>query len=92
MSRFAFLFCIALVVAPAYSQEVVQPEDCLLREGEAPAASVEFDGKTYGFRSVACRDQFASDPERYSQLYEALAEMAAAGRQLRSRPTSLVPS
>lgn len=77
---------------PAFAQ--IAPEECIVKNGESAAASATFNGKTYPFSKVECRDVFLSDPERYAQLYDALAEMLAAGAQLKAAPTdaSLVPS
>ena len=69
------------------------PEDCLVRSGERAVASVEHSGRTYQFRKVECREEFLADPERYSQLYDALAELAAAGTPVQApAEASLVPS
>ena len=61
--------------------------------GGTPAVhSVEHNGKTYNFRFADCREEFLTDPERYSQLYDALAELHAEGVKIESAPPSLVPS
>ena len=83
--RLALLFLLALTI------QAQEPEDCIANKDNA-AATAEYQGKTYRFRSTECRDQFLSDPERYSQLYDALAELAAAGEEVRAEPASLVPS
>ena len=84
---------LALVLMLATQSAVPAPEDCVLRRGERAAATAEYKGKTYEFRQAACKDEFLSDPERYSQLYDALAELAAEGVAVeRSRDASLVPS
>lgn len=67
------------------------PEECFVAKGK-PAATVEHGGKTYNFRFADCRDEFLTDPERYSQLYDALAELHAEGVKIESAPPSLVPS
>lgn len=67
------------------------PEECFVARGKA-AASVEHGGKTYKFRFADCREEFLTDPERYSQLYDALAELHAEGVKIESAPPSLVPS
>ena len=69
-------------------------ENCL---STAPdALRVEYGGKTYGFTSQACKDEFLTDPERYSQLYNALLELEAQGKPLdKPKPfdnASAVPS
>ena len=69
------------------------PEECLVKRGETAAASATFNAKTYEFRKAECREVFLSDPERYAQLYDALAELAEAGAPIvPSQEASLVPS
>jgi YHS domain-containing protein len=70
------------------------PEKCLVERGGKAAASATYNGKTYEFSAIECREEFVSDPERYSQLYDALAELAATGVAVRPEPldASLVPS
>ncbi|HYC89738.1 MAG TPA: hypothetical protein VEO54_11045 [Thermoanaerobaculia bacterium] len=63
------------------------PEECLTRKSGITAA---YGGKTYAFRYADCREQFLEDPERFSQLYDALLELQAAGEV--PRTASLVPS
>jgi YHS domain-containing protein len=70
----------------------LQPEECLVRPGQRAVASATFEGKTYEFAKVECREEFLSDPERYAQLYDALAELMAAGEVPPPREASLVPS
>ena len=82
---------LALVLLLATQTAAPPPEDCLLRRGERAAATVQHDGKTYAFRHAACKDEFLTDPERYAQLYDALAELDAEGVSL-EREASLVPS
>jgi hypothetical protein len=77
----SLLLALLLATAPA-------PEECLAKKGVA----VSFGGKTYQLASEACREQFLSDPERYSQLYDALLEMQAGGAAISSAPASSVPS
>ena len=83
MKRLAFLLVLA---APLVAQ---QPEECRVTKSDI---SVEYAAKTYFFSNEACREQFLSDPERYSQLYDALAELEAAGKPVTPQPASLVPS
>jgi YHS domain-containing protein len=59
----------------------ITPEECL----KGGKVRVEHGGKTYRLATEECREQFLSDPERYAQLYDALAELEA-------QPASLVPS
>ena len=80
-----------MIAALLFLAALHTPEECFVAKGK-PAATVEHNGKTYGFRFAACRDEFLTDPERYSQLYDALAELHAAGAKIESRPPSLVPS
>lgn len=68
------------------------PEQCLAKAGDASALTITHGGKTYRMANEACRAQFASDPERYAQLYDALLELEAEGRPLRASTPSLVPS
>jgi YHS domain-containing protein len=78
---------------PAAGGEELRFEDCIPAAGETPAVTVEYAGKTYGLRSEPCRVEFQSDPERYSQLYEALTELARTGTTAPDPGSvSLVPS
>lgn len=81
---------IALVAAVLLA--TVEPESCIVRPGQKAAASATFNGKTYAFAKAECRELFLSDPERYAQLFDALAELAAAGELPAQREASLVPS
>ena len=65
------------------------PEECLTRKSDITA---EYGGKTYAFRYADCREQFLEEPERFSQLYDALLELQAAGEAAPPRTESLVPS
>ncbi|MFP5246906.1 MAG: hypothetical protein ACLGH0_09445 [Thermoanaerobaculia bacterium] len=67
------------------------PEECLAVKGK-PAFVVEHGGKTYGLQYEDCRDEFLKDPERFSQLYDALLELRAEGQELAAPRASLVPS
>lgn len=80
-----------MILALALLAAIHTPEECLVKSGKA-AVTVEHGGKTYQFAYADCRDEFLKDPERYSQLYDALLELQAAGRKVESRPPSLVPS
>ncbi len=62
------------------------PEECIAKKSDITAA---YGGKTYFFRYEDCRTQFLEDPERFAQLYDALAEL---GVSERPRAASLVPS
>ena len=92
MMRMVLLLFVALAAPLCAQTAAPQPEECLPRKGEEPAATAAFNERTYGFRTAACRDQFLADPERYSQLYDALAELAAAGEKIEAPQASLVPS
>ena len=78
--------------ALASAQDAPAPEECLAKAGDASALVVTHGGKPYRMVNDTCREQFLSDPERYSQLYDALLELEAEGTPLRAAPPSLVPS
>ncbi len=63
------------------------PEECLGKD-----FATEYQGKTYTFRYEDCRDEFLKEPERWSQLYDALLEMQAEGQKVEPQKASLVPS
>ena len=85
-------FLLAAFSAVAVAQDAPAPEECLARAGDTSALTVMHGGKTYRMASEACRAQFATDPERYAQLYDALLELEAEGTPLRAPAASLVPS
>lgn len=89
MNRFTAFLLIAL---PLAAQNAPSPEECRVIANPADAVNVTHGGKTYRLANEACRDQFLSDPERYAQLYDALAELEAMGTPAVARPASLVPS
>ncbi|MDQ3815659.1 MAG: hypothetical protein M3347_17230 [Armatimonadota bacterium] len=103
MRRFSFLLFIMLgamriaLAVPAQAPQAATPKpaDCIA-DPKAAVASVEHGGKTYYFNHPACKDEFLTDPERYSQLYDALLELKAEGKPLqKSKPldnASAVPS
>ena len=81
--------------AEAATPQAPKAEDCLLAGPNGAATSVEYGGKTYYLRSQACKEEFLTDPERYSQLYDALFELKAQGKTTRKpavSDASLVPS
>lgn len=80
-----------MILAVLLLAAIHSPEECLVAREKA-AVTVEHAGKTYAFRFADCRDEFLSDPERYSQLYDALLELQAEGKAVRNTPPSLVPS
>lgn len=83
------LLLAVLLATAAIAQE---PEQCRVITNDATAVSVTHGGKTYRLANEACRTQFLTDPDRYAQLYDALAELDAAGRPAKAAPASLVPS
>lgn len=90
--RAAFAFALLLgSVAASAQQPAHDPEHCLGSADSTITAAHE--GKSYRFRTEACRDEFLTDPERFAQLYDALIELRAAGLPAK-RPggESLVPS
>ena len=62
--------------------------ECLATDAAQAVASVEYNGKTYRFRDPACKEEFLSDPERFSQLYDALLELKSQGQPLPKPPDS----
>lgn len=74
------------------TQGAPAPEECLAKVSDASALVVTHGGKTYRMANDACRTQFLTDPERYSQLYDALLELEAEGTPVRAAMPSLVPS
>ena len=79
----------AIVLA---TQSAPAPEECLAKLSDASAVVVTHGGKSYRMANDACRAQFLTDPERYSQLYDALLELEAEGTPVRAATPSLVPS
>lgn len=94
-------------LAPLVAAQVSQPEgtkpaakttsleECIA-EAQGAAASAQYGGKTYHFKTQACKEEFLADPERFSQLYDALQELKAQGKPLvKPKPldnASMVPS
>lgn len=82
----------ALLLLPSLAS-AVEPEACVVPDGSTPAASVVHAGRVYELTSAECRDLFLTDPERYAQLFDALAELAARPSRPRiQEPVSLVPN
>ena len=89
------------VAAPDQSTQTTEapktprPTECMA-DPKSAAVSAEYGGKTYYFKNQACKDEFLTDPERYSQLYDALLELKAQGKPLQKpKPldnASAVPS
>jgi YHS domain-containing protein len=59
-----------------------KPTECIA-DAKTAVTSAEFGGKTYHFKSEACKAEFLTDSERYSQLYDALLELKAQGKTLK---------
>ena len=76
------------------SKTTPKPADCILPGPQGAVASAEYGGKTYYFRNQDCKEEFLADPERYSQLYDALLELKAQGKTVKKPPTdfSAVPA
>ncbi len=53
--------------------------------------TAEYDSRVFVLTSEACRTEFLTDPERYSQLYDALRDLTSKGKKT-PPPRSLVPS
>lgn len=71
----------------------IEPEACLVGPGEEAVTSVEYDGRVFELAVAECRELFLSDPERYAQLFDALAELRAdASTAPRADHVSLVPN
>jgi YHS domain-containing protein len=81
-----------VILAVLLLAAIHSPEECLVTRGGKAAVTVEHNGKRYAFRHADCRDEFLTDPERYSQLYDTLLELHAQGAKIESAPPSLVPS
>jgi YHS domain-containing protein len=90
MTRAGLVLLVLLLAAPG--ARAVEPEQCLLSPGQEPAVSVAHAGKTYSFALAECRDLFLSDPERYAQLFDALAELGPLPSEPESETVSLVPN
>ena len=91
-TRLIALFVLFLSVSAA--RAATAPADCILAGPDGAAASVEFGGKTYHLRDAACKEEFLTDPERVSQLYDALLELKAEGKTVPKppAPASAVPA
>lgn len=94
MKILSLIAVVAIASLPMAAQEGPAPETCLASRKTSAPVVVTHAGKSYRLASEGCRDQFLTDPERYSQLYDALAELEAAGTPLAAAPeaASLVPS
>ena len=85
---------VTLLVATFATSALAQPapEECLAKAGDESAVVVSYGDKAYRMANEACRAQFLTDPERYSQLYDALLELEREGTPLPPSAPSLVPS
>lgn len=90
MTRAALVFVSFLLIGSG--AQAVEPEQCLLAPGQTAAVTVPHGGKTYSFARADCRDLFLSDPERYAQLFDALAELGPLSPELPGESVSLVPN
>lgn len=91
MKKFAILSAV-LLATTAFAQEAPPPESCIVTDGASSPVTVEHAGREYRLASALCREEFLTDPERYAQLYDALLELAAAGKRIAPATPSLVPS
>ena len=91
MMRIVLAAVVMAATAAALAEDAPAPEECLAK-ANTPFV-VSHGGKTYRMTSEACRAQFLTEPERYSQLYDALLELEEEGTPLRAPASpSLVPS
>ena len=67
-----------------------QPDPATCLSTGHTSISVEWEGRLFHLTSEECRALFASDPERYGQLFEVLAEVDAPPPV--TSAASLVPS
>ena len=91
MNRLALMLALLLLFASSASG--VEPEECIVPTESEPVTTVVFQGVVYELASNECRELFLSDPERYSQLFDALAELGAQPAEPATpAPASLVPN
>ena len=83
---------LATAASTAIAQSAPAPEECLAKADDQSAIVVSYGDKSYLMANEACRAQFLTDPERYSQLYDALRELEREGTPLAPSAPSLVPS
>ena len=86
------LILAALLWSAAGPAAFPEPEECFATRRDRVVESASHAGRTYQFKRAGCRALFESDPERYSQLFDALAELEAQGVAVEPEPESLVPS
>ena len=93
MKRLSAVIITALLPSMSVAA-TVEPESCIPSRGSRAAVVVEHEGKSYPLTSEQCRELFLSDPERYSQLFDALAELdpPPVKEQRASESASLVPN
>lgn len=84
----------ALVSLTSMAQEPVDPPSCRATAGDETAIAVSHEGTTYYVTNSVCREAFLAEPDRFAQLFDALAELEAAGKAPPHAhdPESLVPS
>lgn len=91
MKRLFFL--VLLVISSVAGAEELDPLSCRASSGNPPAIEVTHEERRYFVTSPQCRDAFLAEPERYAQLFDALAELEAEGKAVPvEQPASLVPS
>ena len=88
------LALLAIVPVSAGAQDAIDPTSCPTTADDASGFEVTHEGRTYYVANAACRDAFIAEPERYAQLFDALAELEAEGRAPapQADASSLVPS
>lgn len=94
--RFTALLVFGSLLLPALPSLAAAPPavECLLTGPEGAAASLDYNGKTYHFSDAACKEEFLTDPERFSQLYDTLLELKEENKPLPPppAPASAVPA
>lgn len=84
---------LTLVIAfAAGAADAPQAETCRVITDPASAVTVSYGARTYRLASEACAAEFRSDPERFAQLYDALAELEESGKPAAVAAPSLVPN
>lgn len=90
----ALQLVLVLALTTITSGEEIDPLSCRAKERDPAAIEVHHRGATYHVSNTACRDAFSAEPERFSQLFDAVAELEQQGGVAPSTdlPASLVPS
>ncbi|MBW3564823.1 MAG: hypothetical protein KY459_08865 [Acidobacteria bacterium] len=87
-----FLSAVFLIVASITGAEEIDPVSCRATAADT-SIPVQYEGNEYFVTNAECRDAFLAAPERYAQLFDALAELETEGREAPAeQPASLVPS